>query len=166
MLEFFRSHTADTVFQRYGYQLAELTTEHARRLLRIDQVRDVALAVVEPHRTGNILHAVGRYYTEPDEVTAETAFVVRETMRRRGLATRLLLTLGNIARAHGIQALRAQVLANNFAMKHLLSAYTPLILTPPAGEVTEYLVPIAHLSSPAAQSAEEIAPARIATPAR
>jgi ribosomal protein S18 acetylase RimI-like enzyme len=47
---------------------------------------------------------------------AEVAFAVEEDFQRRGIASRLLRELADIARAHGIERLEAEVLAENTSM--------------------------------------------------
>ena len=117
LISFFNSHTGETIRQRYGYQISEMTPERARRLVGVDQNRDVALGVFERATDGEeVLHAVGRYLLDPTGRTAEAAFVVRETKRGLGICTVLLRLLLQIARARGMGYLSAQVQADNAPM--------------------------------------------------
>lgn len=117
LISFFNSHTEETVFQRYGYHVGEMTHEWARHLVGVDQSRDLALGVFERGSDGGeVLHAVGRYLLDPDGRSAEMAFVVRETKRRLGICTALLRTLLRAARARGLGYLHAQVQSDNAAM--------------------------------------------------
>ena len=50
LLEFFHSHSKETVFQRYHYLFSEMTHKRAMSLLGVDQHRDVALAIFEMFR--------------------------------------------------------------------------------------------------------------------
>jgi len=146
LLEFFNSHTRETIFQRYHYFVAEMTHRRAMSLLTVDQQRDVALAVVQ---TGEVerIHAIARYYTEPSGQIAEMAFVVRESMRHRGLATRLLHELGERAHQHGLRWLRAQILNDNYAMQGLLRPYVSQIHPMPCSDIIEHLVPVSALGT-------------------
>lgn len=146
LLEFFGSHSKETVFQRYHTFVAAMTHRRAFALLNVDQERDVALAVLEPGRDADRIHAIARYYTEPTGEVAEIAFVVRESMRRSGLATQLLFALAATARAHGLRWLRAQLLNENFAMQSVLRPYTSQIHRMPGADVVEYIVPVASLA--------------------
>jgi ribosomal protein S18 acetylase RimI-like enzyme len=123
LLDFFHSHTPDTVYLRYGYPLNDMTHEHAAQLVGVDQDRNVALGVFERVGSDEVLHAIGRYYTEVDNVTAELGVVVRESKRRLGFATRLLFELAGIARSKGVTTIRAYVLHDNFAMRDLASRF-------------------------------------------
>ena len=152
LLEFFRSHSEETIFQRYHHLCEGMSHQRAMALLGVDQQRDVALAVLRRARGVEQIVAIGRYYTDPDGRCAEMALVVRESMRRRGLATRLLHTLGAIARDHGLPALRAQVLASNAAMRNLLRPFASLILDEPGLGTTCFVVPVSALAGATASA--------------
>jgi hypothetical protein len=123
--DFFYSHSQETIQLRYGYMISTMTHERAYELVNVDQRKDVALGVFEASGRQEILHAVGRYYTEPDPSVAEVAFVVRESKRRCGMASVLLARLGEIARQSGVVKFSAQVLRENEAMRSLFSLYSP-----------------------------------------
>ena len=112
--EFFRSHTPDTIHDRYGGAVTTMSEERARELVGVDQARDCALGIFS--RDGRTLHAVGRYCLDPVGDSAELAFVVRESRRRRGLGTRLLHLLIAAARERGLRRLWAQVDVHNAGM--------------------------------------------------
>lgn len=117
LISFFASHTEETIRQRYGYHIAEMTHERARRLVGVDQRRDAALGLFERAADGDeVLHAVGRYLLDPARPTAEVAFVVRETKRNLGICTLLLRTLLRLARERGMSYLYAQVQNGNAPM--------------------------------------------------
>ncbi len=143
--EFFRSHSPETVYQRYHYPIADLSHDRAQKLLGVDQQRDVAFAVVETVSSGERIHAIGRYYTETDAI-GEMAFVVRESMRRLGFALHLLYKLGETA-AGRLEWLRAQVLRNNVGMRALLQPFAAETHSFPCSDVVEYLVPVSALNA-------------------
>jgi RimJ/RimL family protein N-acetyltransferase len=114
LISFFNSHTGETIRQRYGYQISEMTPERARRLVGVDQSRDVAFGAFERAADGEeVLHAVGRYLLDATGRTAEMAFVVRESKRGLGVCTALLRALLRVARHRGMNHLYAQVQADN-----------------------------------------------------
>jgi ribosomal protein S18 acetylase RimI-like enzyme len=113
---FFASHTADTIYQRYGYQVAEMTPQRAFQLVNIDPSRDCALAVFELTPENTDIVGVGRYCLDPDERGAELAFVVHEARRGLGIATALLRDLVRIARERGLARVWAQVQPDNGPM--------------------------------------------------
>ena len=117
LISFFNSHTAETIRQRYGYHISEMTPERARRLVGVDQTRDAALGAFERAPDGDeVLHAVGRYLLDAAGRSAEMAFVVRESKRHLGICTALLRRLLDIARHRGLGYLYAQVQADNAPM--------------------------------------------------
>jgi RimJ/RimL family protein N-acetyltransferase len=115
LIAFFRSHTPETIHDRYGFYVSHMSEERAARLVGVDQTRDAALGVFELSDRRPLL-AVGRYCLESSGRSAEVAFVVREDRRRLGMATTLLATLMKIARERGLLRLTAQVLPDNEAM--------------------------------------------------
>ena len=114
--EFFYSHNSDTIWMRYGHAVAQMTAERATALVGVDQSRDIALAITAAKDGNEVIHAVGRYYLDGDERGAEAAFVVREALRGRGIATKLLSTLIAIARARGLDFLWGRVHRGNAPM--------------------------------------------------
>jgi L-amino acid N-acyltransferase YncA len=123
--DFFYSHSQETIQLRYGYMISTMTHERAYELVNVDQQKDVALGLFETSGKQEILHAVGRFYSEPEPHVAEVAFVVRESKRRCGMASVLLRRLAEIALAGGMKKFVAQVLRENEAMRSLFSRYSP-----------------------------------------
>jgi len=116
LIDFFRSHSEETIQQRYGYHLTQMSPERATHLVGISQRRDAALGLLERHGRRSRLVAVGRYCLRPDGESAEMAFVVHEQRRRLGLATVLLQALIAIARQRNLKRLVAQTQSDNYAM--------------------------------------------------
>jgi GNAT superfamily N-acetyltransferase len=111
---FFYSHTPDTLYERYGCLVSTMTAERATALVNIDRTRDHALGIFTG--SDNRLDAIGRYCRDWIGNGAELAFVVREIMRRQGMATALLRHLLRAARKHRLTRLWAQVNFSNAAM--------------------------------------------------
>ncbi len=88
----------------------------ARRICRDDHPGMVALLGV----LGGELAGVASYELEPGGVTAEVALAAADGMHRRGVATLLLEHLVSLARARGVQAFTAEVLADNYAVLRML----------------------------------------------
>jgi GNAT superfamily N-acetyltransferase/predicted CoA-binding protein len=89
----------------------------ARRVCAEDRPGMVALLGL----LGGELAGVASYELSPDETSAEVALAVADGMHRRGVATLLLEHLVSLARARGVQAFTAEVLADNYAVLRLLS---------------------------------------------
>lgn len=142
--DFFRSYTKGTVSQRYGYHLADISRKRARALIGVNQVRNITLGLIEESGDGPALHAVSRYYPDTCDV-ADLAIVVREKLRRRGLATLLLWHLAEIARQEGLVYFRAQVLCDNLAMRRFLGRYQPRLRYVPNAGAIEFHLPIKNI---------------------
>jgi GNAT superfamily N-acetyltransferase len=133
--DFFYSHNFDTIQMRYGHAVTRMTSERAIDLVSVDQSRDVAIAIFETDDARQIIHAVGRYYLDPDGRSAEVAFVVRESKRRSGLGTLLLQTLVDVARARGLDTLWGRVRRDNLPMLALFRRFGGLpVASPDAGD--------------------------------
>jgi GNAT superfamily N-acetyltransferase len=120
LIEFFASHTEETIYQRYGYAGVHMTPEQAARLVSVDQTRDAALGVFELPESHLRMIAVGRYCLGRDGRWAEVAFVVHERRRGRGLGSLLLAALIAIARGRHLDRLVAEVRQDNEPMLHML----------------------------------------------
>ena len=70
---------------------------------------------------GGELVGVASYELAGDGAAAEAALAVADGMHRHGVATLLLEHLVSLARARGVQALTAEVLADNYAVLHVLT---------------------------------------------
>ena len=70
---------------------------------------------------GGELVGVASYEFAADGAVAEAALAVADGMHRRGIATLLLEHLVSLARARGVTALTAEVLADNYAVLHVLT---------------------------------------------
>lgn len=144
LISFFNSHTEETIRQRYGYHISEMTHERARRLVGVDQSRDVALGVFERAPDGEeVLHAVGRYLLDAAGRSAEMAFVVRESKRGLGICTALLRTLLRIARQRGMSFLYAQVQADNAPMLSIFRRHGGRLKPILGADAMEVFVPTA-----------------------
>ena len=121
--EFFYSHTEETIVRRYGFTVTRMSRQRAFELVGIDQNRDLALAVVELQGPRQVIHAVGRYYLDRNNKSAEMAFVVAENKRRLGMARRLLERMLEIASQRGLTHLWAQVDRDNTPMLALFRDY-------------------------------------------
>jgi GNAT superfamily N-acetyltransferase len=116
---FFKSHTPETIQERYGFQMRELTPERASQLVNVNQARDLAVGIFAPAGRAEVIHAVGRYCLDDDGRSGEVAFVVRESMRNKGMARALMRVLIATARRRGLRSLWGQVSSDNGPMLNL-----------------------------------------------
>jgi GNAT superfamily N-acetyltransferase len=131
--DFFYSHTLETIQLRYGHAVARMTPERAFDLVNVDQTRDLALAIFGTEDSREVIHAVGRYYLDPSGRSAEAAFVVRESCRRRGFATRLMQSMVLTARRRGLEVLWGRVRRDNLPMLALFRHFGAQPLPVPDG---------------------------------
>ena len=114
--EFFYSHTKETLRLRYNYDPKQMSREKSCNLVSVDQSTDAALCIVRQDGSRITIHAVGRFYYYPEDNSCEAAFVTRETHQGKGMATRLLARLIDIARQRQISRMMAYVRADNKPM--------------------------------------------------
>jgi len=108
----------ESIYTRLFSYRNELTEAGLDRIMRVDPEREVALVVTTGTGDGEIVIGAGRYFASSvsGERTAEVAFVVEEDYQGLGIAGLLLGHLVSLARAQGIAALEADVLAENKSM--------------------------------------------------
>ncbi|MBF0340475.1 MAG: GNAT family N-acetyltransferase [Magnetococcales bacterium] len=121
--EFFYSHDAETVLQRYRYRPDGMSRQKASQMVNVDQSRDLGLCIVRrkgPHET---ILAVGRYFWHEPENAGETTFVVREGSRAKGMASTLLAKIIEIARQRKLDRLVCMVRVDNKPTRKLLEKF-------------------------------------------
>lgn len=111
-----RDLSREARYHRFFNPIHELSPQWLALLTQIDYQHHVAL-VAETFEEG-IAHIVGeaRYVVDEAGQKAEFAVVVADGWRGQGIATRLLDSLAEHARAAGLQRLVGEVLATNEAM--------------------------------------------------
>ena len=113
LMEFHHRLSPRSIYFRFFSPLPELGEERARELVNIDYNDSFALVGELAGR----LVGVARYYR--DEKTrdhAEVAFLIEDALQGRGIATRMLDRLAEIARDKNISTFDAYVLADNRKM--------------------------------------------------
>ena len=109
----------ESIYMRL-FSYRNLLTEAALdRIMHFDPESEVVLIVTRGSGADEIVVGSGRYIVGPGERgqrSAEVAFMVEEDYHGLGIASRLLQHLANVARAQGIAAFDATVLAENRAM--------------------------------------------------
>lgn len=112
LLRFFDELSPQSRYQRFlGFPV--LDAARARRLLAADAPEAVALV---GEVSGRIVAFAGFYRTSEVSDRAEVAFAITDALQGRGIATRMLEQLSEIARRQGIRTFDASVLADNRRM--------------------------------------------------
>ncbi|KLR56642.1 bifunctional acetate--CoA ligase family protein/GNAT family N-acetyltransferase [Diaphorobacter sp. J5-51] len=114
---------------RFVSQLAELPPSMLARFTLIDYDREMALVAVHRERVvhddGEVSHkerivGVSRYVTNPDQTSCEFALLVADDFAGKGLGSRLMLSIMDVARDRGLAEIQGLVLANNPTMLKLM----------------------------------------------
>ena len=114
---------------RFVSSMAELPPSMLARFTLIDYDREMALVAVVKERTatpeGDIseterIVGVSRYVTNPDQSSCEFALVVADDFNGKGLGSRLMESIMDVAREKGLSEIEGLVLANNSGMLKLM----------------------------------------------
>ncbi len=121
-VEFLEGLSGESRYQRFLYELDELTDEMLTEFTQIDYLREMALiAVLElPHGPRQV--GVARYSVAPDGHSCDFAIVVGDAWRGTGLAQELLGRLVRIARERGVRIIEGVSFAENRRMQGLARA--------------------------------------------
>jgi GNAT superfamily N-acetyltransferase len=110
--------SAQSLYQRFFGVKRGFTEKEVSFFMDVDFVSHVALVAVTQVSGRERIIGGGRYVvTAPG--TAELAFTVDDDYQGRGIGTRLLRHLRELARAAGLRELTAEVMATNTAMLKL-----------------------------------------------
>jgi acetyltransferase len=100
------------------------------RFTLIDYDREMALVAVLKERKVNEegvsietqrIIGVSRYITNPDVVSCEFSLLVADEFGGKGLGSRLMLSIMDVARDKGLKEIDGLVLANNHGMLKLMT---------------------------------------------
>ena len=86
-------------------------------------------------------------YEPVGDGAAEVALAVADGMHRRGVATLLVEHLVSLARAHGVTALTAEVLADNYAVLHVLTDSGLAMRRRSSDGVAELFMPVPRVAA-------------------
>ena len=139
LIEGFRHLSPESVYQRFFTALPELSPGMARHLAHANQANRFALV----GEVDSELAGVARYERTTDPSVVELGLVVVDAFQNRGLGRILLRAIVAVAERNGIHRFRADVLAENRRMLHLLSTEANIYeRKTEAGVVTLSLTPL------------------------
>ncbi|MEJ6001991.1 bifunctional acetate--CoA ligase family protein/GNAT family N-acetyltransferase [Paucibacter soli] len=113
---------------RFVSHMSELPASMLARFTLIDYDREMALVAVVKERRADgdgvveseRIVGVSRYITNPDRSSCEFALVVADDFNGRGLGSRLMESIMDVARDKGLAEIDGLVLANNAGMLKLM----------------------------------------------
>jgi acetyl coenzyme A synthetase (ADP forming)-like protein len=108
--------SAHSRYMRFHHQVDEPPEQEMSYPDSADARRAFALVATLGDGAEERVIAVGRYARAENEGPAEVAFAVEDSHQGRGIASRLLDQLANVARANGIEEFTAEVLGENRSM--------------------------------------------------
>ena len=112
VLDLFAQLSERSLYYRF-MAVPRLALADARKIASIDYDTEM---VIVAERGGQLLGIAGYYKNAERPERAEVAFAVADAMQGRGLGTRMLERLAEIARDRGVRAFDAYVLGDNLPM--------------------------------------------------
>ncbi|MFZ0384111.1 MAG: GNAT family N-acetyltransferase [Solirubrobacteraceae bacterium] len=109
-------------YRRFLSAKPELTGADVRYLVEVDGIDHIALVATQPSLPGEPIVAVARCIRVPSNPDAgEVAIVVADALQGKGVGTRLVSQLAELAVGQGITRFRATMLSENLAIQRLLT---------------------------------------------
>ena len=129
--ELVQSLSSESRYFRFISSIVELPPSMLARFTLIDYDREMALVAVYKERKagpeGEMVEkerivGVSRYITNPDQTTCEFALVVADDFSGKGLGSRLMLSIMDVAREKGLSEIEGLVLTQNPGMLKLMKS--------------------------------------------
>ncbi|HEY2451685.1 MAG TPA: protein lysine acetyltransferase [Scandinavium sp.] len=108
--------TKEDLYYRYFSEINEFTHDDLANMTQIDYDREMAFVAVHATASGTEILGVTRAISDPDNIDAEFAVLVRSDLKGLGLGRRLLEKLINYTREHGLERLNGITMPNNQGM--------------------------------------------------
>ena len=120
--EFVQKLSDESRYFRFMSALRELNEAMLSRFTQIDYDREMALIAVICENGLETEIGVARYIVNADGVSCEFAVAVADAWQHRGVGSKLILNLVEVARARKLQVMEGIVMAGNHKMLGLMSA--------------------------------------------
>jgi acetyltransferase len=111
--------TKEDLYYRYFSEINEFTHEDLANMTQIDYDREMAFVAVRQQNGTSEIIGVTRAISDPDNIDAEFAVLVRSDLKGLGLGRRLLEKLIAYTGEHGLQRLNGITMPNNRGMVSL-----------------------------------------------
>ncbi|MFC1891766.1 GNAT family N-acetyltransferase [Thermodesulfobacteriota bacterium] len=121
-LDFVSGLSKRTKYLRF-HSLPKHTIEDAVRFCTVDYQNSFAVVAETLKEQSSAIVGIGRYYRLPRWHAAEVAFVIADAYQGKGIGTKLVEWLANVARNNDIDLFEANVLAENREMMKVLRTY-------------------------------------------
>ncbi|MDU1953336.1 bifunctional acetate--CoA ligase family protein/GNAT family N-acetyltransferase [Atlantibacter hermannii] len=108
--------TKEDLYYRYFSEINEFTHEDLANMTQIDYDREMAFVAVQSYEEHEQILGVTRAISDPDNVDAEFAVLVRSDLKGLGLGRKLLEKLIAYTRDHGLERLNGITMPNNRGM--------------------------------------------------
>lgn len=117
--EFIAKLSERSKYFRFMSSLRQLTPEMLVRFTQIDYDREMALIAVLQDNERETEIGVARYISNPDGISCEFAIVIADDWTKKGIGTKLLSQLMQIAKSRGLHRMEGEVLTDNHSMLHM-----------------------------------------------
>ncbi|WP_145530088.1 bifunctional acetate--CoA ligase family protein/GNAT family N-acetyltransferase [Yersinia alsatica] len=108
--------TKEDLYYRYFSEINEFSHDDLANMTQIDYDREMAFVAVRQNETGSEIIGVTRALSDPDNIDAEFAVLVRSDLKGLGLGRELLEKMIQYTRSHGLTRLTAVTMPNNRGM--------------------------------------------------
>lgn len=119
--EMFTKFSEETQRFRFFQKIKDITHELLIRYTQIDYDREIAIIAETKEKGKKKMVGVVRIIEDPCDETAEFAIVVADPWQKQGLGNKLTDYILEISRERGIKKVYAEMLKDNYAMKHMLA---------------------------------------------
>jgi len=113
--ELFESLSEQTMHYRFFHSIKDITHEMLVRYCHNDYDREIALVAEHEGK----LVGMSRLMFDPGESSAEFSVVVTDSWQNKGLGSKLVKKIIDVAKTKQLEKVYATVIRENFAMKHL-----------------------------------------------
>jgi acetyl coenzyme A synthetase (ADP forming)-like protein len=121
-LDFISRLSHRTKYLRF-HSVPKLGSEEAIRFCSVDYNNAFAFVAEVLRDQRQEIIAIGRYSRLPTKSSAEVAFVIEDAYQGKGIGTKLMEWLANVARDNNITTFEAYVLAENIEMMNVFKDY-------------------------------------------
>jgi acetyltransferase len=132
--EFLASCSEETIYFRYFRRIKKWTHDMLLRFTQNDYDREVGIMAVGAPPGPEVMMGVSRLVTTPDRSVAEWAIIVADAWHGKGLGSKLIQRLIEVAREMGVKRLWAAVLSDNHPMLALAQKQGFTLKRDPEGE--------------------------------